>query len=144
MDEDDNPELGVTEYFNGTKTKRFIYIFKYDMEEDRMIMWNKLDSSNYFLIGSRLMAVDVDGRYCIFSAWNRDGGVEWEVYFIDDAFYFNGVPVYMVSLPKYANETMMLSLSEEMRRQGYYGEAEANIEEVSYTYEELFYSIVQE
>lgn len=163
IDEDNAPELCVTKYLNGTKTKRFIYIFKYDAGKDKMTIWKNMDSSRYFLIGSRMMEVDRDGRFYRFFIWNKDGEVELEVSFIDDDFFSNGIPIYMVSLPVYAD----VNMPEEMKKEGYYGETEAslyfrlteeqyqeltakffqagkeaeiNLEKVTYTYEELFNS----
>lgn len=171
MDGDDYPELGVTEYmFPETKTKKFFYIFKYDVRNDRMILWFSTESTYSWMIGSGKVGWQ-NCRYYYLDQLDSNGEIRLTTKFVRDAFFTNGELLYLVTSPWYKDEDAQLPVTESMKRQGYYAETEEwfyfrvteeqfeelterffqaekesweKIEEVSYTYEELFADDEQE
>lgn len=164
IDGDSYPELGVTEYI-ATKTKRFMYFFKYVAENDRMIIWYLTESVYSRIMGTRKMGGDNSGRYYYFEPLDINGKVEMTIKFVRDAVFTNGKVVYLVTLPWDKDEESALHVTKGMKIQGYYTEsenrfyfrvteeqfdeltgryflakeeAEKNLENVSYTYAELF------
>lgn len=161
MDEDGRPELGVTKYEMGSHMKRFIYFFKYKEETDKMIVWYRTESTYDWLIGSKKLGWQ-NYRYYDFIQLDENGDSEIWLEFIRDDFFTNGEMLYLVTSPR--DKSGRLMISEEMKRQGfptemgwYYfqvteeqfdelterffqveEESKENINEVSYTYEELF------
>ena len=165
IDGDSYPELGVTERDPVTKMKRFIYVFKYEAIADRMIMWYNTESVYSQMMGTGKMRADKDGRYYYFDQLDINGKEEMTIRFVIEGFFTNGKITYLVTSPWYRDQDNDIFLSKALETQGYYTEqeerfyfrvteeqfkelteryflvteeSEKNLEDVSYTYVELF------
>ncbi len=161
MDEDSMPELCISD-------KRFIFIFKYEINQDRFILWKNLGVSYYSLNGSRSICWENGSGSALYKL-NENGEEVCSVTFWIRGFYNESTKqdevAYLMTLPYYSDESLQLEMAEEIERQRYYiyGEmspyfrvteeqfdeltkdfyqaeqlAAQEIENVTYTYEELF------
>lgn len=163
MDSDGTPELCIE-----GEAAAFLYIFKYDVHSDRMVLWNAAGGSWMELLGSRKVCWNWEGERHSLQIYDKWGEVETVVDFMEENFFSNGGNVHLVALPRYTDEQKELVLPQEIEAQGYYdkeaGEyyfavteeqyseltaeyfealdaAGENCKKVCYTYEELFSDI---
>lgn len=163
MDEDGSPELGIRNLDNHNA----VYIFGYDAEERRCLLWYEMSTGAYVLFGSRKVAIDGDGKYLTFYQLNEDGEMECKTFGTSN-WISREISLHTVALPQYADEEQEILVTDEMREQGIferskgrwffrvteaqyeelmepywkaYDSAEREIKKVTYTYEELFGSI---
>ncbi len=162
MNEDSFPELTIKK--NGDS-----YIFQYDAEADACVLWYSMESGWYSLIGSRKVMWLGEGKYLAFYLLDQEGRVECETFFF--ANWFNEEEsLYVVMIPQYNRETGRITVAEEMKAEGIYERcsgqwyfrvteeqwdelvdiyleaeqmAREKIKDVTYTYEELFGSLMQ-
>ena len=160
-DGDGTPELGI----RNEDYRLEEYFFKYDAETESFILWYSMIASWETWFGSRKLANPWGGaKYQDFIQLGEDGEVECHTLCISD-WYSDDVHLHMVMLPKYADEEQEVTVTEEMMAQGIFSRydeqwyfrltgdqydevtaayieayylAEKGIEEVTYSYEELF------
>ncbi len=162
MDEDDAPELCIVNNIYCT------YIFKYKPDLDKVILWRELPVCWYMINGSRTICWNREAIRHVFYKLDADGEAEYAVsFFLRDGFnrkINQGEVVFMVSLPRYADKTLEVDMPEEIKNQAYFDSipkayfrvteeqyheltddyfkalkiAETNIDEVTFTYDELF------
>lgn len=158
VDGDSYPELGVV--YNCQK-----YIFKYDSEEKKYILWYKLSTWGH-LIGTRKVHWRNLEKYFSFYQLDENGeGKRITLFYAAGSSEGN---IYVVMLPKYEEKEKKVEVTDEMKEQGMFvrsdsqwyfrvtGEqyeeltetyweadfqAEEELEEVTYTYDELFGSL---
>lgn len=153
---DNKPELCI-------QGRNRFQIFKYD-ETANEIIGQQL-SANLFLMGTQCMGWNREGVRNGFYRYDEEGNRIQEVYFMEDAFFTNGEPMFMVTFPDYADGAESVTLTEAVKKQAYYDReadvyyfwvtqeqyeeltadyfsawelAKTNCEQVKYTYEELF------
>jgi len=167
MDGDGTPELVISD------ESRFLYIIKYDSDSDVFILWHEIFATQRSLLGTRKLSF-YSGNSPIdwaFIRLDEQGGEEYSIWFhvsgYTDAQMNEDIWVYLVSLPKFTDESRNVQISDSMKEQAFvfantrenrlyfrvteeqwnnlindFGEsrilAEGMIEEVSFTYEELF------
>lgn len=159
-DGDGAPELGVRNpYHHSTQ-----YIFRYDREKEECFLWHAMEGSWYSLLGSRKAAWPWDGKYLSFEQLDAEGKVELNTFIVTN-WYNDEVSLYVVMLPEYREEDKKIEITALMREQGIYersggrwffrvtkeqaeelmapyweayDRAEEQIEEVTYSYDELF------
>lgn len=160
VDGDGAPELGIRNpYHHATQ-----YIFRYDMEKEECFLWRAMEGSWYSLLGSRKVAWPWDGKYLSYEQLDAEGKVELSTLIVTNQ-YNEEESLYVVMLPEYREEDKKIEITALMREQGIYersGErwffrvtkeqaeelmapywdaydrAEEQMEEVTYSYEELF------
>lgn len=164
VDGDGTPELGL--YNNKGRTEK--YFFKYIPEKKQIVLWHTMLGSWEIWLGSRKMACPWGGeQYLWFYQYDMDGKVECETNCF--VVYLNELEsMYMVMVPKYAEEDKKIQIPDGMKQQGAYSQAdeqwffrvteeqyneiiasymeacefgEEEIKKVTYTYEELFGSL---
>ena len=163
IDNDAFPELGIR---NGNDHNA-VYIFDYNEEIKKCELWYTLENYWYVILGSRKIAWVWDDRYLAFYQINSDGKTECETLGISR--WFNEEEsLHMVMLPKYAEKGKEIHVSDWMKQQGVfsqadeqwffriteaqyeelmapyweaYFESQEEIQKVTYTYEELFGSL---
>lgn len=163
MDLDNEPELCIAE--KAGAGIRSYYIFKYRKDIDEIVLWKTLNGANIQIMGSGIIGMAWEDQHFVFSRLNESGEEAVLIYFIRDFFHESGKFVYMVSLPKYKEMDQQIEVTDEMQKQGYYDKsqdlvffcvseeqyqelirdflisyesAKDNIENVTYTYRELF------
>lgn len=116
VDEDkyDLPELAVR------NSSGEIYVYKYQPETKQCVLWSKLESYWYSLIGSRkVLWTGNGGQYASFYQLSANGETEYETFFgyrrfnENESFYLVGMPIYA----KMQNEEIV---TEYMKTQGAY------------------------
>lgn len=121
-DGDSYPELGVTEYSPVINMKRFIYFFKYEAIADRMVMWYSTESTYSWLMGTQKMGWNQYGTSYGFIQLDTNGDIERRIEFVKDAFYTNGILIYLGSSPWYRDQDNSTFMSKAMKSQRYYTE----------------------
>lgn len=161
MDGDNLPELCISEI-------GVILIFKYDLEEQKIILWKEIKGS-YALNGSRTLRWQNSSEK-VFYKLDEKGNEVCIVCFLIKAGVYNEETgqdeiVYLVTLPKYGEKDMQNEIAKEIAQQGYYTREESiyyfrvteeqlveltenyyearqaalqGLKEVTYTYEGLF------
>jgi hypothetical protein len=125
IDEDETPELCIID--NGG----FIYIFKYVLDYGRIILWRKLDSASYQLLGSKKIAwVHLgSGAGTAFYLMSDNGEDEYSVFCYETGRYsqkFNTFEtVHLIALPIYVDYDAKIVITERLineafRDQSYY------------------------
>ena len=160
VDGDGAPELGIRNpYHHATQ-----YIFRYDMEKEECFLWRAMEGSWYSLLGSRKVAWPWDGKYLSYEQLDAEGKVELSTLIVTNQ-YNEEESLYVVMLPEYRGEDKKIEITALMREQGIYersgdrwffrvtkeqaeelmapywdayDRAEEQMEEVTYSYEELF------
>lgn len=161
MDEDGAPELGIKNPYHSSMQ----YIFRYDKEREECFLWYAMEGSWYSLLGSRKIAWPWDGgKYISFEQLDANGVTELRTFAISN--WYNGeVSLYAVMLPEYSEEENKIEITDLVREQGVYERssgcwffrvteeqyeelmapfweaydlAEEQMEEVTYSYDELF------
>ncbi|MCM1090863.1 MAG: hypothetical protein NC092_10060 [Butyrivibrio sp.] len=160
MDGDARPELGI----RNKREHNAEYIFKYLPEKKQFILWYTMWNGYYEITGSKKMLWLGNYQHLAFYQLGDDGEVECETFFTNGN-YNSEVGPYLVMLPVYANRELETDVPEEIKRQGIYvisdkqwyfrvtseqykkltapyieasNRADKAIEQVTYTYEELF------
>lgn len=161
MNEDRFPELVIRNNWDA-------YIFHYNAETKEFVLWYSMESGWYSLIGSRKIMWSGSGKYLAFYLLDQEGGEECETFFF--ANWFNKEEsLYVVMVPQY-REAGRITVTEEMKAEGIYERssgqwyfrvteeqwdeladiyreaketAREKIKDVTYTYEELFGSLVK-
>ncbi len=155
MDGDGSPELCIRNVST--------YIFKYDTQTEKMILWLSIGSSYERIHGSKLLRWDWEGVRHTMCKLDENGEIVFGIYFLEEAFYSNGKVAFMVTVPFY--EDREIDITMEMKKQAYFSEedgiyffnvtedqyneltkeyfqaweqAEEELEKITYTYEELF------
>lgn len=155
VDEDGSTELGVA----SPNFPRCEYIFKYDEEQDVVFLWK--DIKSYTLRGSRTISWEWDGIRFAFYRLDENGKEVSSIFFYIKA--DQEEPIFMVGTPSYNGDKMLLE--KEVAEQAFYDisnkcylfkvtEKEWNeitipffemmkntcksIDEITYTYDELF------
>lgn len=161
IDEDGVPELCLSD-------KRFIFIFKYEANQDKFVLWKDLGSTYYSLNGSMSVRWENGSGNTLYKL-DENGEEVYSVTFWTRGFYNEKTEqdevAYLMKFPYYSNESLQLEITDEIERQGYYiyGEmipyfkvteeqydeltedfyqakqlATQEIQKVTYTYDELF------
>lgn len=162
MDEDGNPELGVSDY------ARFNYVFKYDSNTDTFILWYGTDITWQYILGSRRIGYERKAVFKLINL-NQQGDEKLILQFYVEGFYNDKTKqddqIHMIGLKK-EEINWNNKLSKKMIKQAYMGEHQSDIfyfrvtkqqwetitedyfimrdksdeaiKEVTYTYEELF------
>ena len=139
------------------------YIFKYDMQSKKMILWISMGSSYERIHGTQMLQWDWDGMYHTLCELNESGEIVFGVYFMEEATWSNGKEAFMVTVPFYEDKEIEFTM--EMKKQAYFNEedglyyfnvteeqydeltkeyfqareqAEEELEKITYTYEKLF------
>lgn len=155
MDGDNAPELCIWDVET--------YIFKYDSKSETMTLWMEIPTYNEHVHGTKALSWDWDGVRYRFMRIDGEGKVVFEVYFLIEGFWSNGIVTYMMSMPFYDGK--QVEMPEGMEKQGYFDEesdlylfqvteeqfdeltrdyfkalkeSEEERGKVTYTYEELF------
>lgn len=148
MDEDGSPELGIRNPDNHNA----VYIFRYDAEMGRCLLWYEMSNYNYSIFGSRKVSWDWDGKYLVFYQLNEDGEVECET--MGTSNWKNlEVSQHTVMLPQYADKEKEIPVTDEMKAQGiferstgrwFFRVTEAQYDELMEPYWEAYYLAEQE
>ena len=158
MDEDGAPELVMR-----VRMMFWLYI-RYDPEKDKCVLWYWNIDAWESCLGSRKISSSWDGRDVYFKQLDKEGKMEYKLWAFT-TFWSIDETYRMVSFPRYADQRLEVSLTdEELKRQGMYTyvhnrwwfrvteeqyqelfqnyhEIEQEywrLKEVEYTYEELF------
>lgn len=110
MDGDGAQELCIPEI-------SFLSIFKYNKEQDEIVLWKKLDAAFYFLGGSRTIFWS-DGAVNAFYKLDQEGKEECTIRFYIRS--YKGGEAYCVALPKYTMNNEQVKITKEMEQQCYY------------------------
>lgn len=160
-DGDGYPELGIRNKPQHNEE----YIFKYIPEDEKFMLWYTMGNGYYNITGSKKIEwLGNGGQHLAFYQLNGDGETECYTFFTNGN-YNSEVGPYLVMLPIYADRELETDVPEEIKRQGIYEisdkqwyfrvtreqyeelmapymeayyQAEENIKQVTYTYEELF------
>ena len=160
VDEDGMPELGIriTEY-------RWVF-FKYDPELDKCFVWRQEDNGSAECFGGRKFAeCYADGGEFRFNLLDSKGEEEVTAFFFSAQGKENAESLYIVMVPEYKDKKNAVAISKKMKEQGIYEKcsgkwyfrltkeqfeeltrayfeaehlAQEKIQEVVYTYKELF------
>ncbi|MCI9400124.1 MAG: hypothetical protein HFJ07_09975 [Lachnospiraceae bacterium] len=156
VDKDSCPELVI----DGTTFK---YVINYSDITHKFFLWYPMESTWYTLIGSQKVMWTGNQEWFAYYQLDQNGNVEIETFFFKDC-QITDAP-YIVMMPKYIDEKKIV-LTEKMKSQAIYAKNDKqwyfritkeqyeeltkdyfdsynlsvwkNIEEVSYTYNELF------
>ncbi len=157
VDGDGTPELGMT------NNQRFVYIFKYEEETDRIVIWDEyylgislMGTGKFHWSGSSndygMMGLDQNGDYIFLVRFRVEGSSKYEGDGNDGQAYFVALPDYvemedrMLSQATYKDviyENYFFRVTKEQydELEGQYletvHESYREIEEVIYTYDEL-------
>ena len=161
IDGDKLPEMAILTYVHG------YYVFDYNSDTEEYSIWYPMGSSWYTIIGTRKVQWAGNGRYLAFYQLDERGEEECKTFFFC-RYYNSEIYLCMVMLPKYADSSKEITVTEEMKNQGVYERSSGQWyfritqeqfdvlskeykeayelaikqrEEVSYTYEELFGSL---
>lgn len=158
IDGDELPEMAIQTYGHG------YYVFDYNADTEEYSVWYPMVGIWYTIIGTRKVQWDGNGHNLAFYQLDERGEEECETFFFSR---YKNEEIYlcMVMLPKYADSSKEIAVTEEMKNQGVYEKssgqwyfritqeqfdelaeksweayhlAEKQWEEGSYTYEELF------
>lgn len=110
MDGDGAQELCIPEI-------SFLSIFKYNKEQDEIVLWKKLDAAFYFLGGSQTIFWS-DGAVNAFYKLDQEGKEECTIRFYIRS--YKGGEAYCVALPKYTMNNEQVKITKEMEQQCYY------------------------
>lgn len=118
IDGDDRQELYVRTLMNR------IYVFKYEEKEDKMCVWyEEENTSYYYFLGTQAKGWSNGGATYVFYKLDKYAGEDMTVTFeqINDMNpnTKEGETVYMVKLPKYADESKNLEMTRELQEQSY-------------------------
>lgn len=157
VDGDGAPELGIT------NNQRFVYIFKYEEEADRVVLWDEyiggidlMGTGKFHWSGSSgawgMMGLDQNGDYIFLARFGVEGMPKYESDGDDGWAYFVALPDY-VEIEEwmllqatykdviYANYFFRVTKEQFDELEGQYLEAVhesyRELEEVTYTYDEL-------
>lgn len=158
MDGDGEPELTVYRHARG------FFVLDYDAGTDTYSVWYDAEACWYGLLGSRKVLWTWDGRYLEYCLLDESGEAVCQTFC--GSWYYNGEEaIYLVMLPRDAEEIGMRSVSEEMQEQGMFSRADGqwyfrvtgeqyeeitksywdaydlaneHMDQEAYTYEELF------
>ena len=163
-DGDALPELCIVEHV-GAGAIHGVYIYKYEIDSDRIILLKTYNGPVSQLIGTQTIGVYWEDRQFRLEKFGLDPKDEMTVEFINEFFYSDGDGNYLVSFPLYANQDKQIELESKVKNQGYYDESrglfffhvteeqyneltnpffgayselDMKREQVTYTYEELF------
>ncbi len=155
MDGDATPELCIWD----TET----YIFKYHSDSGKMELWNEIPFYNMQIHGTKAFSWNWEGVRYGFERIDERGEEIFDVYFLVEASWSNGIETYMVAMPFYNGK--QVEMPKEMEEQGYFSEenglylyqvteeqfdeltqdyfkalkeSDEEREKVTFTYEELF------
>lgn len=158
IDGDESPEMAIQTYGHG------YYVFDYNADTEEYSVWYPMGGIWYRIIGTRKVQWAGEGRYLAFYQLDERGEEECET-FIFSRYENEEIYLCMVMLPKYADSSKEIAVTEEMKNQGVYEKSSGQWyfritqeqfdelskeyveahelamkqrEEVSYTYEELF------
>ena len=95
----------------------FLAIFKYDKNNDCIILWKEINSTWFYLGGSQRI-IWTDGRENHFRKLDETGETEYEVGFRWRD--FESGMVYLVGTPRYAEESKNIEATADMKNQCYY------------------------
>lgn len=157
MDKDNAPEICL-------QSEKSISIFKYDINQKQFLLWKYIEQGHYALNGSLAIRWD-DGSGTVFYNLDEKGKEICSVSFMIRRSYNTIIgPRYLVSLPRYAEVTKN-DYDKNILKQGYYDKgqsiyyfrvtesqyseltkdyekayeiAKSSLDNVSYSYEELF------
>ena len=140
MDGNDAPELCLFELIGGT-TQKYMCIFKYDFNLDKISLWEYFPSSYNYLFGVGRIAGDNSNKNG-FVFWQVDENAK-DVYragFAWESFITNGNVVFMLILPQYINSENKDERIEKMKEKAFYEKqtGEYYIRVTEEQYEELF------
>lgn len=124
MDKDEAPELCI--YVKGVASSPAntkICIFKFNMEQEKMILWEQLSSCYFYIYGSSIVGCDWQGGtergfYCL----DENAEIKLKLSFVEDVFAED--MVYMVSLPGYLESDKQIYVPTEIECQLYYDNCE--------------------
>ncbi|MBD5541713.1 MAG: hypothetical protein HDR00_11095 [Lachnospiraceae bacterium] len=120
MDKDGAPELCIS---GGD----FISIFKYDINQEKILLWKQIEPSYYSLNGSGAIRWE-NGSGNVFYSLDENGAEVCSVFFMIRGTYNEeseqSETVYLVSLPKYAEE-LKNEYEENIICQGYYDKGQS-------------------
>ena len=158
IDGDKLPEIAIQTYGHG------YYVFDYNADTEEYSVWYPMGGIWYRIIGTRKVQWAGEGRYLAFYQLDESGEEECET-FIFSRYKNEEIYLCMAMLPKYADSSKEIAVTEEMKNQGVYEKSSGQWyfritqeqfdelskeyveahklamkqrEEVSYTYEELF------
>lgn len=112
MDGDDTPELCIWD----TET----YIFKYHSDSGKMELWNEIPFYNMQIHGTKAFSWNWEGVRYGFERIDERGEEIFDVYFLVEASWSNGIETYMVAMPFYNGK--QVEMPKEMEEQGYFSE----------------------
>lgn len=112
MDGDDTPELCIWD----TET----YIFKYHSDSGEMELWNEIPFYNMQIHGTKAFSWNWEGVRYGFERIDERGEEIFDVYFLVEASWSNGIETYMVAMPFYNGK--QVEMPKEMEEQGYFSE----------------------
>lgn len=117
MDQDGYPELCL-------KDIRFLLIFKYDSEQDRVLLWtNYMENSYFSLMGSRTVLYDRFETSQTFYKLDEHGRIIYSVRFEERSYGKEEEEetqiAYFVLLPEYEEEDKQIEITDEMKQYGY-------------------------
>lgn len=117
MDQDGYPELCL-------KDMRFLLIFKYDSEQDRVLLWtNYMENSYFSLMGSRTILYDRFETSQTFYKLDEYGRIIYSVSFEERSYGKEEEEetqiAYFVLLPEYEEEDKQIEITDEMKQYGY-------------------------
>lgn len=117
MNLDGNPELCL-------KGLTYLLIFQYDLQRDRVFLWNEyLLTSYYSILESQMILYDRGGIRQTFMKLDEDGKVVYSLNFAMCGYEKDGEEelqeAYMVSLPCFTDEDKQLEITDDMKQQGY-------------------------
>ena len=112
MDGDDTPELCIWD--------RETYIFKYHSDSGEMELWREIPFYNMQIHGTKAFSWDWEGVRYGFERIDERGEEIFDVYFLVEASWSNGIETYMVAMPFYNGK--QVEMPKEMEEQGYFSE----------------------
>lgn len=112
MDGDGAPELCIWDSQS--------YIFKYDSKSETMILWMEIPFYNELIHGTKALSWSWDGVRFGFTRIDEKGEELFDVYFLIEGGWSNGIVTYMMSMPYYDGK--QVEMPEGMEKQGYFSE----------------------
>lgn len=114
MDGDNAPELCIWNFAT--------YIFKYDIETEKIILWSSLESYYECIHATKMIRWDWEGVRHTFCKLDEAGDIEFGVYFMEESSWSNGKETFMVTIPTYLDEDKQIDIPYVMKEQAYYNE----------------------